>query len=207
MKFGKEIQRGAVVGTYVSAHPDRAYIGDDYFVTKPVTDLAFDLEGAIGDRHHGLSTVSGGRFSTLYARDTTVRNNRQWSAISPEEIQNIAAGLEVSELTPQLLGINLLVEGLGSVSQLPPMTYLIFSPEQGDFRPQRPDDVTLIVYGEALPCRIAGKALVEPYQRQDLESAFPKAAMGKRGTTGWVEKGGIVQPGHAVYALTPTGKD
>ena len=207
MKFEKDTLEVKVIGVYSSTHPNPDYKGNDYFVTKPKDQLSFTLEGIEGDRHFGYETVSGGRFTTLYDRGTRVRNNRQWSAISPQEVKEIAKNLGVdSRLTPELLGINLLLDGVEKLSELPPMSYLVFSPHN-NFQPRRQEDVTLVVYGQALPCTIAGKALVEPLGDETLERKFPKAALGYRGTTGWVERGGIIRPEYNGWVLTPKGID
>ena len=207
MKFEAERLEIKVLGAYSSFHPDKGYKGDDYFVTEPRDQLVFSSEGIQGDRHFGYETTSGGRFTTLYEKGTRVRNNRQWSAISPQEIDKIAKNLEVEgRLTPELLGINLLLEGVDKLSELPPMAYLVFSPHN-NFQPRRAEDVTLVVYGQALPCIPAGRALVEPLGDATLKSRFPKAALGIRGTTGWVEHGGIIRPGYTGWILNPTGMD
>jgi len=205
MKFKKDFLQGKVLGVYSSVHPDKTYKGRDYFVTEQRDELFLDLEGVIGDRHHGFETISGGRFMTLYERDTPVRNNRQWSVISPKEIAIISKNLGVT-LTPELLGVNFLIDGIPELSKLSPMSYLIFSPEES-FAPQRPDDVTLVAYGEALPCTIAGMPIADAFSDPSLEHRFPKAANDHRGLTGWVEKGGVIYPGYSVTVLTPTGRD
>jgi hypothetical protein len=56
------------------------------------------------------------------------------------------------------LGINLLIDGLGILNQLAPMTYLVFSNEP-IFEPGREDDVVLVVFGGMGPCKITGRVL------------------------------------------------
>ncbi len=207
MKFEKERTQLKVISVYNSLHQNKNYKEDDYFVTEKREELHFTLEGIVDDRHFGYETISGGRFTTLYEKGTLVRNNRMWSAISPAEIAQITANLGIApQLTPELLGINLLIDGIDDLSTLGSMTYLVFSPHD-TFEPKRTEDVVLVVYAQALPCRIAGKALVEPYKNEKLESQFPAAALGKRATTGWVEKGGIIKPGYNVWAMIPRGYD
>ena len=207
MKFTKESIKAKLLGGFSSKHPNQDYDGDDYFVTEPRTELELNTQGVVGDRHYGCETISGGRFTTLYKRGTPVRNNRQWSAISPQEVMDIAKNLGIEgKLTPELLGMNFLIEGVERLSELPPMTYLIFSPHE-EFAPRLEEDVVLVVYGQALPCTVAGKALVEPCGDASLEQRFPKGALGLRVTTGWVEKGVIIRPDYHVFIRTPTGRD
>ena len=103
--------------------------------------------------------------------------------------------------------MNLLINGLGELSKLKPMTYLVFSPHKEEFKPGRKEDVVLVVYAQALPCRIAGRAIAEALDFSPAEQNFAKAAIGYRGTTGWVEKAGFIRPDYKVFALTPTGQD
>ena len=207
MKFEKDSQKVRVVGVYSSKYPDTFYKGPEYFVTDERNQLEFSLEGIVGDRHHGFTAVSGGRMKGLYPKGTVVRNNRMWLGVSPQEIEAIAQGLSIDgRLTPELLGANLVLEGIDALSTLAPMTYLVFSPtEMG--KPQDPDNVVLVVYGQALPCTIAGKVLANALGEPSLESRFPAAAIGRRGTTGWVEKGGIIRPGYTGLVYRATGKD
>ena len=207
MKFEQEKLEVKVLGVFSSLYPNKEYKGDDYFITVRRDELVFDLQGIKGDRHQGYETVSGNRFTTLYPKGTKVRNNRQWSAISSNEVIEISRNLGIqNRLTPELLGVNILLEGVDNISQLPSMRYLVLSPYD-KFEPRRPEDVTLVIYGQALPCTIAGKALVEPFRDDSLEKEFPKCALGLRATTGWVEKGGIIKPKYNGWILTPKGID
>ncbi len=208
MRFEKSILKGNVLQTYVSVHPDPAYDGEDYMFTKQVDLLMLTIEGVRGDRHYGVSTPSGGRFTTLYAKGTAVRNNRMWSAISPTEVAQIDTNLGLEgRLKPEHLGVNFLIDGIPQLTQLPPMTYLVFSSDQTGFKPGQAEDVVLVVYAEALPCVVVGEGIGLELGDESIKGRFPKAAIGIRGTTGWIEKSGIIRPGQAVYALTPTGKD
>ena len=208
MKFEKLVLEGRVVELNNSIYPDCDYKGDDYFLTMPVDELNFKIDGIVGDRHRGFTTISGGRLTSLYDRGIEVRNNRMWSAISPQEVYYIDKRLETNnKLTPGLLGINLVIDGLGYLSSLKPMTYLVFSPDQENFKPGRKNDVVLVVYAQALPCRIAGKAIAQALDAPNAEKNFAKVGLGYRGTTGWVEKPGIIKRDYKVFALTPTGQD
>jgi hypothetical protein len=55
--------------------------------------------------------------------------------------------------------------------------------------------------GENLPCTIAG-ALVEAQYGTPAEK-FPKAAMGRRGVTGWVEHPGRIHAGELIEVRLP----
>ena len=207
MKFKKDVQQVSVLGVYRAVYPDKLYKGDDYFFTEPKSELEFSLEGIVGDRHVGFEAISGGRGTSLYQRGTSMRNNRQWSAISPAEIGSVGKKLGVQgSVTPEVLGINLLLEGIEHLSDLPSMTYMVFSPYDR-FVPGRIEDVTLVVYAGAIPCDKSGIGVALALGDPSLRPRFPAASVGQRGTTGWVEKGGIIRPGHHGFILTPRGID
>ena len=59
----------------------------------------------------------------------------------------------------------------------------------------------LLLWGENTPCTIAGAMVSERYGTR--AEAFPKAAMGLRGVTGWVEHPGPVRPGDGIEVRLP----
>jgi len=204
MRLKKDKYKADLLGTYVSKHP-QDYEGDDYLVTEAVEELVLTTEGIVGDRHYGYLRDSDTRVKHLYKKGIPVRNNRQWLGISSSEIWQMAKTLSTPDLTPELLGVNLLIDGVGDLSELPPLTHLIFSPFN-IFEAGRDEDVVLVSYCQALPCTVAGKALAKPFNDASLETRFPKAALGYRGLLGWVQKGGTVRPGYTVHVMFPTGK-
>jgi len=216
MEFEKEMIRAKVAGVYISKNPDPLYKGEDYMVCKPVEELRLDIQGIQGDRHYGFEAKAGGRCKRLYQRGQVFRNNRQWSAIAREEIDAIDHKLNLGgKLSADMLGINILVEGVPKLSELPlngGLKYVVISPHQDEYLPGRPEDVVLVSYAQMIPCAVQGKALVHPYQDISLESRFPKAAMAEgkisqRGIAGWVEKGGIIKPGNLIWILSANGRD
>ena len=52
-----------------------------------------------------------------------------------------------------------------------------------------------------MPCVIAGSMVGQVHGT--APQAFPKAAMHRRGVTGWVEHPGVVRAGDSVRILTP----
>lgn len=206
MRFTDTIHTGTVTFLGISP-PAKRSDGSDYLETRGVDQLPCDLEGLVGDRHQGYVLSSGGRQKTVYARGTSIRNNRQWTAISGEELATIQHNLGLKETVEAAhIGFNAQIDGLGPITQLPALTHLVFSPH-ATFAPKRPEDVVWVVYAEILPCEIAGSALAHRFQDPKLASAFPKASLGLRGCTGYVDKGGLVEEGWYVHQLTPTYKD
>ena len=173
---------GRVVGTHV--WPTGAE------VPVRVDALELDWGGPVGDRHHGELMSSDTRQKAVYPRGTTIRNHRQVSIVDTAELALIAQALGVPAIAPGLLADNICTDGLTELTQLPRMTRLVFD-----------GGAVLMLGGENFPCTIAG-ALVGDVHGTRPE-AFPKAAMGLRGVTGWVEHPGIVTPGTKVEVREP----
>jgi hypothetical protein len=157
--------------------------------------LEFAHEGVVGDKHFGHTMKSDGRQLGLYLRGTLIRNNRQWSAVSEEELRQIADKMGVDALRPEWLGANLLVRGIPDFTQLPPLSLLVI-------RPDEKDKVVLVNHGLNLPCVGPHRKIVEKLGFEP-ETGFVKAAMGRRGLVGWVEKAGLIHTGDPVRVLLP----
>lgn len=155
-----------------------------------VDELELDWGGPIGDRHYGLQMKSDARQASVYPRGTEIRNHRQVSIVDVAELAQIAAVLGTPVLPAGLIADNICTDGIDNLTQLPRMTRLIFD-----------GGAVIMLGGENLPCTIAG-ALVGDLFGTKPES-FPKAAMGLRGVTGWVEHPGIITPGSKVEVREP----
>lgn len=150
------------------------------------------LEGFEGDRHAGLTYRSGGR-TPQFPRGTEIRNTRQVSILSAEELAEVAAKLGVPAVTAESMGANLILRGIPSLTLLPPSTRLYF-----------PDDAVLVVEGENLPCTTAGAEVQKLYPHVErLTTRFPDAALHKRGIVAWVERAGSISVGDEVRVEIP----
>lgn len=165
------------------------------FVSQAVSALPLTYHGIAGDFHEGPTRNSGGR-EPWYARGTEMKNERQVSLLSEEELTEIAAAMGIEVLEPGWIGANLVVSGIPEFSFLPPRTLLMF--EGG---------VTLRVDGYNAPCRLAGGEIArqsgieaEDHTRTDMALAFKDAAHMKRGLVAWVEREGQIEPGEAFTA-------
>ena len=152
--------------------------------------LDLDWGGPVGDRHHGLTMKSDGRQKDVFAPGTEIRNHRQISIVDVSELAIIAENLGIESIEPGLIADNICTEGIHGLTSLPRMTRLIFD-----------GGAVVMLGGENFPCVIAGAMVADlhgtPPQR------FPKAAMGLRGVTGWVEHPGLVTAGMSIQVLTP----
>jgi len=168
--------------------------GDD-FVSQVVDALELTYGGIKGDYHEGLTRNSGGR-EPWYKRGTEMKNERQLSILSEEELKEIAHGMGIEKLDGGWVGANLVMEGIPSLSYLPSRTLLMF--EGG---------VTLRVDGYNAPCRYAGGEIaratgseVEDLTRTDVALDFVKQAHMKRGLVAWVEREGVIRAGEKFTA-------
>lgn len=162
------------------------------FRTAAVDTLALGFDGITGDRHSGLTRLSGGR-EPWYPRGTEIRNERQISLVSPADLAAIAASLGVPEVRPEWIGANVLVSGIEDFTLLPPRTTLFLS-----------SGATLRIDGLNVPCRQSGRAVAAHYRAHTgLDLAFVKAARYRRGLVGWVEKPGAIAVGDTIKAHVP----
>ena len=157
----------------------------DADVPVPVDPLVLDWGGPVGDRHHGLTMRSDVRQRRHYPADTEIRNHRQVSVVEASELAEVATAMGLAGIEPGLIADNVHLSGAEGLTALPPMTRLVFA-----------GGAVLVLGGENDPCTIAG-AMVQAVHGTS-PSAFPKAAMHKRGVTGWVEHPGEIRLGERV---------
>jgi MOSC domain-containing protein YiiM len=148
----------------------------------PVEFLDLEFTGAIGDRHYGSTMTAGVREKKLFTKGTEIANLRQISIVDRGELDRVAATLGIEAIDPGVIADNIYTEGIDDLTSLPPMTRLEFS-----------SGAILLLGGENFPCTIAG-AMVHQAHGARTES-FPKAAMGLRGVTAWVERPAPIRPG------------
>jgi len=164
-------------------------------VSRRVDAVEVGQEGLSGDKHAGFTRAADGR-TREYARGTRLRNDRQVSLVSREELGVVASRLKVAEIQPEWLGANLMLEGIPALSQLPANTRLRFA-----------EGVVLVVQGENMPCAGPGRVLVAQFGRPELEKEFPRAALHLRGVVAVVERAGTLRPGETVVVSLPSGAD
>ncbi len=146
--------------------------------------------GIEGDCHGGLTRASDSRMRKQFKGGTEVRNARQASILSVEELADIARAMNVAEVKPEWVGANLVTRGIPDLTLLPPSTRLQF-----------PSGATIVIDIENLPCRYPAEVIAKHYP--DPSMGFVKAARHKRGVVGWVEREGVVSTGDAIMAWLP----
>lgn len=161
------------------------------FRSAPVASATLVFGGLAGDAHTGLTRPACAR-TPWHKRRTPIANTRQVSIVSAEECAAIAAALGIAALDPGLIGANLVLRGLPSLTALPPATRLCF-----------PSGATLFVTEPNAPCRQAGRAVAAALSKPELEFAFVTAARSRRGLVAMVEAEGPLTAGDALRVIAP----
>ncbi len=161
------------------------------FVTRPVESFVLGYAGLAGDRHEGLTMKAGVRQKHL-PKGTELRNARQLSLVSVEELAAIAQGLSLPRLDFTWLGANLLLSGQPGFTQLSPSSRLVFS-----------SGAVLVIDGDNEPCTKAGRAVARGAGvGEALAPRFVQAAWDRRGLVAWVERPGLVRVGDGVTLVS-----
>lgn len=174
--------------TSVSGRVERVFVARerDTLVSARVSRATVVFGGFEGDKHAGWTRRADARVP-WYPRGTIIRNERQVSIVSSEELARIALALGVSEVKAEWLGANLELSGVPALTLLAPRTRLVFS-----------SGAVLTVEGENMPCRGPGRAIQQALGIRGIESRFSKAALHLRGIVATVELPGDIAEGDAV---------
>ena len=157
---------------------------------QPEPALQARFDGVAGEVHGGLTRASCSRVLAQYPRGTTIRNTRQFSILSDEELTLIAAHMGLPALSPGLLGASMVLRGVPDFSHVPPGSRL-----------QASSGATLVVDLENRPCKLPASGIdaVHP----GFGAKFKPAAKGRRGVTAWVEREGLLAVGDTVRLHIP----
>lgn len=157
---------------------------------ETLREIEVGFAGVAGEEHGGLTRPSCSRVLLQHPRNTVIRNVRQFSIVSAEELALIAARMGLERIDPAWVGASMVVEGLADFTHLPPSSRL-----------QGPDGVTLVVDMENRPCQLPARVIegVHP----GFGKAFKAAAKGRRGVTAWVEREGRLAVGDGLRLHVP----
>ena len=176
--------RGRVEALLVN--PDRA----SGLEKSEVPQVRAGFAGFEGDCHSGLTRPADVRVRRQYAKDTPIRNTRQVTIVSREELDEIAAAMGIPSLKPDWLGANLVISGIPKLTRLPGSTRLIFS-----------SGAALVVDTENAPCRFPAEVIDRHHP--GTGPTFVPCAEHRRGLAGWVEREGTVRVGDTVAVHLP----
>ncbi|SIS81564.1 MOSC domain-containing protein [Roseivivax lentus] len=158
--------------------------------SAPEDSIALDWDGVPGDTHGGLNRPSCSRLLSQYPRGTEIRNVRQLSILSAEDLAEIATRIGLADMPPEWLGATMVIEGLPDLSHVPPSSRL-----------QLEDGGMLVVDMENRPCHLPARVIAET--APDAAKGFKTAAKGRRGVTAWVERPGVLTLGGTLRLHVP----
>ena len=156
----------------------------------PVPSLELDFGGIKGEFHSGLTRPSCSRVLSQYPRGTEIRNVRQITILSAEELTETAHAMDIPNLKPEWVGANIIVSGIPDFTMIPPSSRLITA-----------SGCSLVVDMENAPCQFPAKEIEAEHPGHG--KAYKPAASGRRGVTAWVEREGTLNIGDKFVLHVP----
>lgn len=147
-------------------------------------------EGFVGDAHSGLTRPACTRVRAQHPVGTEIRNTRQLSILSAEELAATAAALGLEALDPAWIGASMVVRGIPEFTKVPPASRLIAE-----------DGTALALDTENAPCNLSGREVERA--REGHGKGYKTAAEGRRGVTAWVERPGRLALGDRLRLHLP----
>lgn len=164
---------------WLGVTPDRS----EQLRSAPREVLRLSFAGPEGEDHAGLTRPSDSRVLTQYPRGTEIRNVRQLSILSEEEIAAISRDMGLPALGPDFFGATMVLRGIPDFTRIPPSSRL----------QDEASGATLTVDMENRPCHLVAREIEAVYP--GFGKAFKQAALGRRGVTAWVEREGEIRLG------------
>lgn len=171
---------------WIGRVPDR----DASLKSEPVNHADLTYAGIPGEAHGGLTRPACVRVRSQYPKDTEIRNVRQLSVMSAEELAEVASDCGLEQFDPAHIGASLVIAGIPDFTHLPPSSRLQF-----------PDGSVIVIDMENRPCHLPAKVINADYP--SAGDKFKAAAKGKRGVTAWVEREGRIAVGDTVRLHVP----
>ena len=162
----------------------------DEIETDGLTEMELTFAGLEGEVHAGLTRPSCSRVTTQYSKGTEIRNVRQLSVVSAEELGRIASQLGLPAIEPRWVGASVVVSGIPDFSHVPPSSRL-----------QAEGGCTLTIDMQNRPCQYPAKTIERDAPGHG--KGFKAAAEGLRGVTAWVEREGVLRLGQSVTLHIP----
>ncbi len=158
--------------------------------SEAITTARATYAGFEGDYHAGLTRASCVRVKQQHPEGTEIRNTRQLSILSAEELAEIAAEIDLAKIDPLLLGASIVIEGIPDFTFVPPGSRL-----------QAENGATIVVDVENGPCNFPAREIEKDAPGHG--KGFKAAARGKRGVTAWVEREGQLSVGDTLRLHIP----
>ena len=158
--------------------------------SEPLDHAFASYAGFVGDYHSGLTRASCVRVVAQHPIGTEIRNTRQLSILSVEEMGVIAREIGIAALDPTTLGASIILKGIPDFTYIPPGSRL-----------QCENGTTIVVDVENGPCNFPAREIEKDAPGHG--KAFKVAARGKRGVTAWVEREGQISVGDTLRLHVP----
>ncbi|APX13824.1 MOSC domain-containing protein [Tateyamaria omphalii] len=157
---------------------------------EPVEAVEVTLDGFPGEDHGGATRPSCSRVRSQYTPGTEIRNTRQLSIVSAEELAATAAAMGLERIEPAWVGASLVIEGIPDFTHVPPASRLMSA-----------SGVGIAIDIENRPCIYPGKEIEA--EAEGFGKRYKPAAKGRRGVTAWVEHGGRLAVGDVLTLHVP----
>ncbi|MBM1689019.1 MOSC domain-containing protein [Sulfitobacter geojensis] len=158
--------------------------------SQAVQEAFASYAGFEGDYHAGLTRKSCVRVKSQHPEGTEIRNVRQFSIVSAEELAAIAAVIGLETLDPVLLGASIVVEGIDDFTHVPPNARL-----------QAANGTTIVVDMQNGPCNFPAREIEK--NAPGHGKGFKAAAKDRRGVCAWVEREGQLKVGDTLRLHIP----
>ena len=164
---------------------------DENIRSAPLSEIWATYGGQEGTVHGGATRASCVRVTDMYDEGTEIRNVRQFSVLSAEELMLIASDMGLDRIEPEWLGASIVIEGIDDFTHVPPSSRL-----------QTQDGTALVIDMLNLPCQYPGREIERDHKGKGRR--FVKAATGRRGVTAWVEREGPLRVGDIMRLHVPS---
>lgn len=171
---------------WLGVNLDRA----DTLENKPVQSINATFDGFEGESRGGITRPSCSRVVSQYPRETEIRNTRQLTIVSVQELADIAEAMGLDAFDPAWIGAGIVVDGIPDLSKLPPSSRL-----------QAAGGATFTIDMENRPCNLP--APVIEAAKPGFGKLFKQAAVEKRGVMAWVERPGLISVGDVLTLHVP----
>lgn len=172
--------------TWLGLVPDR----EASLKSQPMAGAFAGFAGFEGEAHGGVTRPSDSRVLSQYPRDTEIRNVRQFSIVSAEDLAAVAEDMGLPDIPPDWMGASIVVQGIPDFTLLPPSSRL-----------QTQGGTTLTIDMENRPCNLVARVIED--EKPGFGKKFKAAAEARRGVTAWTEREGPLRVGDTVRLHIP----
>ncbi|AXI41585.1 MOSC domain-containing protein [Sulfitobacter sp. SK011] len=158
--------------------------------SEPIEQAFVSYAGIEDDFHSGLTRASCVRVTAQHPKGTEIRNTRQLSILSVEELDAIARVIGIEAMDPTTLGASIILKGIPDFTYVPPGSRL-----------QTESGTTIVIDVENGPCNFPAREIEKDMPGHG--KSFKTAARGKRGVTAWVEREGMIAIGDTLRLHVP----